>query len=197
MLDHLGAQASDRKLLLVVVACYRRERGPLDDLVRSVVEALEEYADDRTPLEEVERLQSAARAAWMEAGSDLATDALDDVVVAPLLFSHPRLWAEVSLRLTAPAVGREEQVRLLGCVLGPLHRVRVASPSWLTSTVVALAQQMYESGNFSVMPILADALQDAGCENPAILPYCRGRVRTSAGVGWWIWYSARSSIGAS
>jgi hypothetical protein len=39
------------------------------------------------------------------------------------------------------------------------------SPSWLTSTVVSLAQQMYDSRDFNAMPILADALQDAGCDN--------------------------------
>ena len=35
-------------------------------------------------------------------------------------------------------------------------------PSRLTSTVVALAQGMYESQDFSTMPIPTDALQDAG-----------------------------------
>ncbi|MBY0458328.1 MAG: hypothetical protein K2V38_13385 [Gemmataceae bacterium] len=32
---------------------------------------------------------------------------------------------------------------------------------------------MYESRDFSAMPILADALQDAGCDNPDILDHCR------------------------
>lgn len=47
-------------------------------------------------------------------------------------------------------------------------------PSWLTSTVLSLARQMYESRDFSTMPILADALQDAGCGNDDILAHCRG-----------------------
>jgi hypothetical protein len=47
-------------------------------------------------------------------------------------------------------------------------------PSWLTSDVLALASEMYESGDFSPMPILADALQDAGCDNADILDHCRG-----------------------
>ncbi|MBA4192078.1 MAG: hypothetical protein C0467_29215 [Planctomycetaceae bacterium] len=46
-------------------------------------------------------------------------------------------------------------------------------PVWLTSTVVSLAQSMYESRDFSAMPILADALQDAGCDDPDILNHCR------------------------
>ena len=40
-------------------------------------------------------------------------------------------------------------------------------------TAVALARQMYESRDFSAMPILADALQDAGCDNEDILSHCR------------------------
>ncbi|AMV29425.1 hypothetical protein VT84_33835 [Gemmata sp. SH-PL17] len=45
--------------------------------------------------------------------------------------------------------------------------------SWRTSTVVAVARVMYESRDFSAMPILADALQDAGCEEEEILTHCR------------------------
>jgi hypothetical protein len=48
------------------------------------------------------------------------------------------------------------------------------NPAWLTSTVLALAHQMYDSRDFSAMPILADALQDGGCENAQILEHCRG-----------------------
>ncbi|OWK36188.1 hypothetical protein FRUB_08751 [Fimbriiglobus ruber] len=33
---------------------------------------------------------------------------------------------------------------------------------------------MYESRDFSVTPILADALQDAGCDNEDILNHLRG-----------------------
>jgi hypothetical protein len=45
---------------------------------------------------------------------------------------------------------------------------------WRTDTVVALVRQMCESGDFSAMPILADALQDAGCDSAEILDHCRG-----------------------
>jgi hypothetical protein len=47
------------------------------------------------------------------------------------------------------------------------------SPAWRTDTAALLARQMYESREFSAMPILADALQDAGCDEPAILDHCR------------------------
>ncbi|WP_246523278.1 hypothetical protein [Gemmata palustris] len=59
-------------------------------------------------------------------------------------------------------------------IFGNPFRPVVFSPSWRTSTVVALASQMYESRDFSAMPILADALQDAGCDSADILDHCRG-----------------------
>ena len=41
-------------------------------------------------------------------------------------------------------------------------------------TNLSLAQQMYELRDFGAMPILADALQDAGCTSADILDHCRG-----------------------
>jgi hypothetical protein len=83
-----------------------------------------------------------------------------------------------------PNIGRERglgwrtQVLALGsivrCIFGnPFRRVSL-DPSWLTSTVVKLAEGMYESRDFAAMPILADALQDAGCDSADILDHCRG-----------------------
>ena len=46
-------------------------------------------------------------------------------------------------------------------------------PDWLTSTVLGVARQMDESGDFSAVPILADALQDAGCDDETLLAHCR------------------------
>jgi hypothetical protein len=48
------------------------------------------------------------------------------------------------------------------------------TPEWRTDTVLALARQMYESRDFGAMPILGDALQDAGCDSAEILDHCRG-----------------------
>lgn len=68
---------------------------------------------------------------------------------------------------------RMVQVAMLGDVVGnPLHPVTL-NPAWPTSTALSLAQQMYDSRDFSPMPIFADALQDAGCEDQEILVHCR------------------------
>jgi hypothetical protein len=59
-------------------------------------------------------------------------------------------------------------------IFGNPFRPVTFSPQWRTDTAIALARQMYDSREFSAMPILADALQDAGCDNEVILSHCRG-----------------------
>ena len=59
-------------------------------------------------------------------------------------------------------------------IFGNPFRPVAFDPAWRTSTAVELARQMYEAREFSAMPILADALQDAGCENADVLGHCRG-----------------------
>ncbi|WP_437765758.1 hypothetical protein WMF27_28180 [Sorangium sp. So ce281] len=61
---------------------------------------------------------------------------------------------------------------LLG--LGNPFRAVAFDPDWRTSTAVELAGQMYESRVFGPMPLLADALLEAGCEDADVLGHCRG-----------------------
>jgi len=46
-------------------------------------------------------------------------------------------------------------------------------PAWRTEPSVGLARAIYETRAFDRMPILADALEEAGCENREILSHCR------------------------
>ena len=66
-----------------------------------------------------------------------------------------------------------EQCALVRDIFGNPFRPADFSPEWRTDTALAIARQMYESRDFSAMPILADALQDAGCDNARILSHCR------------------------
>jgi hypothetical protein len=45
--------------------------------------------------------------------------------------------------------------------------------SWNNATIPKLAQSIYEERAFDRLPILADALEEAGCTNPDILQHCR------------------------
>jgi hypothetical protein len=63
--------------------------------------------------------------------------------------------------------------RLLDEIFGNPFRSLAFDLAWRTDTAVALAKQMYDTRDFTPMPILADALQDAGCENADVLSHCR------------------------
>lgn len=47
-------------------------------------------------------------------------------------------------------------------------------PEWRTSTVVGLCQGMRQERDYSALPILADALQDADCDDERLLAILRG-----------------------
>jgi hypothetical protein len=66
------------------------------------------------------------------------------------------------------------QIANLRCIFGNPFCPFTFLPAWRTDTALSLAQQMYNTHDFSVMPILADALQDAGCNSDDILNHCRG-----------------------
>ena len=65
------------------------------------------------------------------------------------------------------------QAALLRDIFGNPFRPVAFSPAWRTDTAVSLAKQMYEMRDFGAMPILADALQDAGCDDEQVLHHCR------------------------
>jgi hypothetical protein len=86
-------------------------------------------------------------------------------------------------RVTPHPTGYVAQICFLRDIVGDHFREVTLDPSWLTATVLALARQMYDSRDFSPMPILADALQDAGCDNEEILNHCRGEASMYGAVG--------------
>jgi protein phosphatase len=62
------------------------------------------------------------------------------------------------------------------CVVAVFDPVCV-DPGWLVwngGTVARLVRRIHEENAFDGMPILADALEDAGCTDTAILEHCRG-----------------------
>jgi len=73
----------------------------------------------------------------------------------------------------AGLVERREQVVLLRDIFGNPFRPATINLIWRTPTVKQLAEAIYETKDFSRLPILADALEDAGCNNQDILNHCR------------------------
>jgi hypothetical protein len=65
------------------------------------------------------------------------------------------------------------QVWALREIFGNPFRPVEFDPTWRTETVLALAETIYESRQFHALPILADALEEAGCSVAQILAHCR------------------------
>jgi hypothetical protein len=65
------------------------------------------------------------------------------------------------------------QGRSLRDIFGNPFRPMTIKSTWLTPTSVTLAQFIYEELAFDRMPILGDALEEAGCDNAEILSHCR------------------------
>jgi hypothetical protein len=84
------------------------------------------------------------------------------------------------------------QCKMLRDIFGNPYRPVTIDPRWRTSDVVGLAQATYDDKAFERMPILADALMDAGCEDEQIIGHCRGDGPHVVAAGWWISYSESS-----
>jgi hypothetical protein len=96
---------------------------------------------------------------------DRCVSTFAEVRLAPFRWPEP-----VPAALMAERVAYAD---LLRCIFGnPFHQPTI-DPSWRSETAVRLALQQYESRDFSLMPIMGDALQDAGCGDEHILNHCR------------------------
>jgi hypothetical protein len=75
------------------------------------------------------------------------------------------------------AAEEKHQAALLRHIVGNPFRPVTIDPSWLAwneGTVTGVARGIVEQWACNRMPILADALEDAGCTNEDILNHCRG-----------------------
>ncbi|WP_238602865.1 hypothetical protein [Fimbriiglobus ruber] len=66
-----------------------------------------------------------------------------------------------------------KQAAILRCIFNPFCQA-LLDQRWLTQNVKALAHGIYTDRAFDRLPILADALQDAGCDDSDVLNHCRG-----------------------
>jgi hypothetical protein len=86
--------------------------------------------------------------------------------------------------MTVTGLESARLANLLRDIFGNPFRPLTVNSDWLTPTVQQLAAYIYESRDFSTMPILADALQDAGCDNADVLNHCRDTKATHVRGCW-------------
>ncbi len=68
---------------------------------------------------------------------------------------------------------RQRQADALRDALGNPFAPVAWEPSWRSETVVALAPGVHFDNAFDRLPILADALEEAGCDSQEVLTHCR------------------------
>lgn len=182
MLEFLNSKASDRKLRLFAVACCRRIWHLLPDAQsREAVEVVSRYVEGEATDEE--RLAALVAADPLHHGRFGIRETQQGWPQNPAVASgfHDAGMAAVCVAGSATETERSSsdslpytQIAVLHDIFSNPFRIVSLDPSWLTSTVVALAEGIYQDRAFDQMPILADALQDAGCNNEDVLNHCRG-----------------------
>ena len=204
ILEFLGSQASPRKLRLFLVACAHRVLPYRADAV--MVEALdvaERFADGLAKRKEMQRAREGltwTQQARVKRWSALYSDHIRSVPAwhanreqivrgaregaGCCAWSSTRTKAGGFVTMTYPTEEFAAQAALLRDIFGNPFRPVSLAPSWLTSDVLALARGIYADRAFDRMPVLADALQDAGCTNEDILTHCRDTSITHARGCW-------------
>jgi hypothetical protein len=99
--------------------------------------------------------------------------ALEDLREPGATGETPPAQEEPGPEFAAERAGRQVAA-VVRDIFGNPFRPVPFSPSWRTDTVITLARAMHESHDYSAMPILADALEDAGCTSADVLEHCRG-----------------------
>lgn len=186
-------KTSERKLFLFAVACGLRVPNPTERS-RTILAMTERAAEGMPPTRDVE--------------DDLLENEGDEDMPC-LWFEEGEVVAQEEAKWAARAVGRiarqshseEEAVELrraerryqadvLRCIVGNPWRPTTSLPHPVSDTVVRLARTIYEERAWDRLPILADALEENGCREAALLehlrgpgPHCRGCFALDAVLG--------------
>ena len=191
--DDCPQPPSERKLRLLVVAALRGvwellTEGPS----RAAVEAIERYADEPNG-DLLDRISDQAEMAIYAAASrwedkervkqawNVALHAWQATTRAKMnsRSENTSCWLKFvsGLEVELPERSRTQAVAfhlaLFHDLIANPFRPVAFDPSRQTSTVIALAEAIYADRAWDRMPILADALEEAGCDDARILDHCR------------------------
>ena len=161
--------ANDRKLRLLVAASWVRDTERYQDgLGQRLAEIQLRVADTQSDCSEL----AEAIVPYMpreEESYDLTTPTDASVEFASNPWGTAWTAAYDAVR-PADAKRFSQTVR---DIFGNPFRAVAFDPKWRTEAAVGLALRMYDDRDFAAMPILADALEEAGCEDADILAHCR------------------------
>jgi hypothetical protein len=183
MLEFLRARgqttgpANERKLRLYACGCVRQVWPWLtDEKSRRAIEFAEEYTDKYAAKSKLEQitLQTKLREIWEAAGARWT------LVLAPLSWAiEYSAWTATTV--TEPRQ-RDKHPALQAALLRdifflPFRSAPAFDRAWLMANdglAGRLARTIYGARAFDRMPVLADALEEAGCADADVLSHCRG-----------------------
>jgi hypothetical protein len=192
-----AAQAGERKPWLFTAACVRRVMGtPHIGEHRELAERLEQLGDGSSTATEAHRVAAALRDIRLRCTDVMGGwywQASIDYSEEPETEPYRIAWGTAEAAIIA--AGRQTRIRaglpddrpeeadwaaeergicdLIRCVFGNPLRPLPRELPWATPTVIAVARSIYEDRAFDRLPILADALEDAGCADEQSLIHCR------------------------
>ncbi len=177
-----NARPSNRKLRLFACACYRRVWSLLtEERHRAAVETAERYADGLATRKELDRARRDAQDAPIRAtatGHFLREVELAAAETAAMFATQSQPGSGLTPNMAPTwlawqAAESTIQARLLHDIAGNPFRPVTFEPAWLTPDAEALARAVYEERRFAELPVLADALEEAGCTHPDLLGHLR------------------------
>lgn len=187
--DYVGIgqepRMTGRKVRLFVCACCRRGWDRLNTASRTAIEVAERYADGQASADDVLAslyIQDKTGGIGVTAtqwGLILDSDELTRMIpnFFPLIVQTLTSSESQFLDTTKWGVEYPALVDLFFDIFRSRfpQPIRI-DPDWQRTThpVRKLAESIYESRSFADLPILADALEEAGCTDQAMLEHCRG-----------------------
>ncbi len=186
LLKHLPRKGRNRKLRLFAVACCRRAwAGIPDETCRRAVEVAERFADGQARYQDRRATEVAVARLCDSRVIDYRYLAYHVIAGQRYSYHMAGMTATVANWVVTGRPGSQgpealaesaAQCDLLREIFGNPFRPVAIDPACLTrndGTVPRLAQALYDERAFERLPLLADALEDAGCANEDLLGHCR------------------------
>jgi hypothetical protein len=181
MLAFAHAQAGERKLRLFACACARIDWRHLRPPHHHAIDTAERVAEGRAAPSALATHRALSLGVASGSGRTAAERAIERLIGA--IFDRKGGYISVSAYETRWAEARAEvypvACSLARCILFPF-RTAARTPAWRTADAVAVAEGAYADrtapdGHLTSLrlSILADALEEAGCTDAAILSHLR------------------------
>lgn len=187
-LTHHKSSRSQRKRRLLAVAAVQRVSHYLptsDPDWLETIDTVERFADGQAGWDDVVRQRRIIMK--LRRNNSSAQEPTQSAMSATINLTDKEPWMAVhAMENARMAAGAARPDFTLGCeqenafqlalardvFANPFRAVRWHA-EWLSAPVRELAEAIYAQRHFQSMPVLADALEEAGCDEPEILDHCR------------------------